>query len=235
MFTFQHFKSTYISDINHALLQRYKIATYDDNITTWLDTQLQLDPRIIFTVLSIPVELRTPFTLTRFIESLKFDHILHTSDRYTAFFGSQAYSYGRIYHHPKPFSDNPVMAGLVGIIHRLFPYIRINSALINYYPTTSSYINFHADDEDTISPDSYIFSITFGYPRALYFRHKFGAKNDCNICTVTPDEWDLLIFSRKSQNIFKHSIPAAVDSVDYSTTTEKLKARLSITFRTLNT
>ena len=175
--------------------------------------------------------------MTRFVESLKFDHVLHTSDRYTAYFGSRTYSYGGIYHHPKPLSDNSLLKGLVDIIHQLFPTIQVNSALINYYPTPSSYINFHADDEESISPDSYIFSITFGYPRALLFRHIYGAKNNFNICTVTPDEWDLLVFSRKSQNKFKHSIPAADYSPDSdistTSTTENLRARLSITFRSL--
>ena len=155
---------------------RYKITTYDDNISTWLDTQLQSDPHIIFTILPIPLELRTPFSLTRFVESLKFDHVLHTSDRYTAYFGSRTYSYGGIYHHPKPLSDNSLLKGLVDIIHQLFPTIQVNSALINYYPTPSSYINFHADDEESISPDSYIFPLHLATQEHYYLDIFMGQK-----------------------------------------------------------
>ena len=213
-------------------MQRCKITTYDDKISTWVDTHLQLDPRFIFTIRSIPSELRTPFCLTQFLETLSFDHALHTSDRYTAYYGTQAYSYGGISHHPKPFTDNSMLTGLINIIHQLFPGIHVNSALVNYYPTPSSCINFHADDEDSIEPNSYIFSITFGGPRALLFRHKYRVNN--NICSVTPNEWDILIFSRNSQNNFKHGILAADDSTFFNSK-ENLKSRLSITFRTLKT
>ena len=104
-----------------------------------------------------------------------------------------------------------------------------NSVLINYFPPysskepTKSHLAMHSDDEDTITAESKIVTISFGASRKVVFE----AKHDK---TESPVELEVrsnsvYVMSRASQNWYKHGVPQPES--------EDTEHRFSITLRSL--
>ncbi len=126
-------------------------------------------------------------------------------------------------HKPNPICNNQLVESICNIVKAMVPDITINSVLINYYPAMSSYIPLHADNEPAILADSYILTLSFGDTRHICFHSFSKAPNE--LCKIELRSWELLLFSRASQNIYKHAVPADVTNYSYG--------RISLTFRCL--
>ena len=109
----------------------------------------------------------------------------------------------------------------------LFPFIKFNSALINYYPNYSSWLALHSDDEDEIDNDSYIITISLGQTRRLVFSTR--QHPPISICNVVVKHRSLVVFSKASQHCFKHGILPFVKG--HNVDNFKDFGRVSITLR----
>jgi len=124
-------------------------------------------------------------------------------------------------HLPVPINSNYFMNKAFNIITRLFPDACINSILVNYYPSSTASMPFHADDEAAIVANSFIFTLSIGDKRDIVFR---DMDRHLEVCRVTLDNTVLLIFSKNSQLSFQHAIPP-------STGLELSTGRISLTLR----
>ena len=120
------------------------------------------------------------------------------------------------------------MAELKRLIEIIFPGVSVNSALINYYPHLNSVLNLHSDDENEIQMNSFIITVSYGTPRKILFATK--EKIPKPIMYVVLNNRSVLIFSRNSQNYFKHGIIADCEPTGHQVTESR---RVSITFRLL--
>ena len=179
--------------------------------------------------------------LDRLTSSLEFDHSFSRTSRFTAFYGCVGYKYGSTEHIARPVNTNPVIYELYKLICGLYPNLEfINSILVNYYPGNSSYLPFHADDEDEIHPESFIFTLSLGSSRQMGFRFA-GSRRA--LCWATLNHGDLIAFSRKSQDVFEHCIRSAVagsqigvrdTDTDGDTAAVLFNYRVSLTFRLMD-
>ena len=164
------------------------------------------------------------FDLEDFSKSLNFDFIF--SNRKTAYFGKYSYSYGHTTHIPKSIDDNEYIRKLFYSFIEIFPYSNVNSVLINCYSNDSSHLPFHADNEIYIANDSYIFTLSLGCDRQICFR---DALSHNSLLKVNLQHGSLICFSKRSQELFEHSILPAC----YKTKAgpQKFAYRISLTFR----
>ena len=82
------------------------------------------------------------------------------------------------------------------------PAPTINACLINRYDSPDSFIPEHQDDEDTIHPESSIFTLSLGAPCTIKFREITTEEESSLHC---PDR-SIYTMSRKSQSFFKHRL-----------------------------
>ncbi len=120
------------------------------------------------------------------------------------------------------------MAELRRLIEIKFPSVSVNSALINYYPHQNSKINLHSDDEDEIQKNSYIITVSFGAQRTILFATKDTTPKP--LMYVLLKNRSVMIFSRNSQNYFKHGIVTDCIAKEQNLTESR---RVSVTFRML--
>jgi len=191
-------------------------------VKIWRSRSLNTDPNIICFKSAVPDRDRIDLSLPVLLESLKFDKWFNNTDRFTAYYGHSPYKYSGTEHKPVSIFENVNILNLYNIIRGLFPNCCGDSILINYYPRGRSFLPFHADDEPEINPMSHIITLSLGGSRRIGFRLKSG--NGPNICTLRLNSWDVLIFSKRSQFMFKHSILKEDHCTD---------ARISFTIRQL--
>ena len=147
-------------------------------------------------------------------------------------FGNHEYKYGSVYHPPLHISNNKYVESIYNNVRELFPTLKFNSVLLNYYPNNHSIINLHADDEPDICPQSYILTLSFGSSRSLTFAHKVSRHI---ICTVNIGHGDFTIFSKLSQSYFIHGIlDTCPDVSTIEPCSRNMYSRLSFTFRNLH-
>lgn len=97
-----------------------------------------------------------------------------------------------------------------------------NYLLLNYYKTGDHYIGYHSDNE-VLSPDDYIVSISLGGDRRFLVREK-SVKEDRTDekYEIVLNSGDLMIMDGTMQKFYKHSVPK---------TTQKVLPRINLTFR----
>lgn len=177
--------------------------------------------------LKIDLRFVPSFSLDDIISSLDFTHTFSHSSRKSIFFGTQPYSYNGGSHLPLSFSDNLFVQEMFIFVSNAFPYLFLNSCLINYYPNSFSTIPFHADDEDCIDYDSFIVTISLGANRNLLFKNKESRCAQKIFCKTELSHGSIVLFSRKSQDYFVHGILPEPDNVSPL-------PRVSATFRKLS-
>ena len=141
--------------------------------------------------------------------------------RQVAYFGSQAYSYGKISHPPKEYPDANFFTEIFEKISNVDPtFTRENfSCMVNYYPTGDSFINQHSDNEWAIDINSNIYTISLGSPRTVKY---INQKGPLDIRLVTLLGGSVSCMSARSQLEWTHGIES-----DPSVT----EPRVSLTFR----
>ena len=142
-------------------------------------------------------------------------------NRRAVFYGDRTYTYSGVTHNPsKPIKENTVLDEIVGMVNDLYPH-GYKSAMIHDYKDGTFSMPHHSDDEAEIEKESIILTLSFGQKRVMNYKSK---TKDYQGCEVTLDNGDILLMSRKSQDIYKHSIVKDPDCKN---------PRLSITLRVL--
>ena len=143
-------------------------------------------------------------------------------NRSAVYYGDQTYSYSGVTHNPKPINDNVVLAKIVGMVNDIYPH-GYKSAMIHQYKDGTYSMPHHSDDEPEIEQDSLIVTLSFGQKRVMNYKSK-SRDYDYDGCEVSLDNGDILLMSRKSQDIYTHAIVEDLDCKN---------PRLSITLRIL--
>ena len=104
------------------------------------------------------------------------------------------------------------------------PSPQVNSLLINKYEGADSYLPKHSDDEETVHPESNIFTLSLGANCTVNFSPVLSNAGDSS-STINCSNRSLYSMSRKSQDFFKHEIRAG--QIQNGT-------RYSLTFRAVN-
>ena len=180
-----------------------------------------------------PQIISSQFDYLDFVSTLQhgFDNFLRMSKRYTIFFGNGNYTYGDVTHSSRPISDNKYISEFMCAITAFFPQYKFNSVLVNFYPHADSHLPFHSDDEPDIIDDSYIVTLSLGTSRFISFRN---SNTKVMLANILLEHGDLLIFSKKSQRLYQHSIRSGNFKFNYSVTSNSpYISRISLTFRTL--
>ena len=185
--------------------------------TSLLSTVSNSDPSIFITA---DHDYVPSFELCTLIESLKFDYNF-LSGRKAQLFGNLPYAYGKVKHFPTKFDANPYIFEMYKYVTTRFPSFELNSCLINYYPSGSTKIPDHSDDEQYIDSNSLILTLSLGAEREMEFKRK---SNDQLLARVKLGNRTLLIFTKNSQFMFTHGIPPQYFLDDYI-------PRVSATFR----
>lgn len=144
-----------------------------------------------------------PFTLQDIVKSLNFSHNFSNSNRFAILFGEKAYHYGCVHHIPLNIVSNSFIEHIYHSTAKIFPWLKFNTVLVNYYPTSKSVINFHSDDEKDIIYNSYILTFSIGATRNLTLAFKHTNKP---IYTAKLENLQYLIFTKISQDYFSHGI-----------------------------
>ena len=107
---------------------------------------------------------------------------------------------------------------------------RPNSVLINYFPgnngldVNETHLAMHSDDESSILADSKIFTLSVGASRKIVFERKHSSETMKEDLEVSNNS--VYIMSRRSQNWFRHGVPAPPPG-------DVIDERFSVTFRCL--
>ena len=135
--------------------------------------------------------------------------------RSTVYFGECDYNYTGKVHKAKEAPDS--ISKVLDMINAKYPSKTINSCLITKYSDDVDFCPPHSDDEDEISPESHIYTVSIGACRKMAFDPVIpdGQGTELDLTAGS-----LLVFSRQSQEAWKHSIPVSPDpcSVRYSFT-----------------
>ncbi|MCP4458442.1 MAG: alpha-ketoglutarate-dependent dioxygenase AlkB, partial [Cytophagales bacterium] len=164
--------------------------------------------------------------LFKSVDIVKLDSQTHYShefnSRSVAYYSELPYVYNGGMHSPCPVSENSYLEQILKHVHKEFPSLTFNSAMITRYNDGSQGIPYHSDNEECIQIGSMICSISLGETRSLQFRSKNRSIDFDSM--VSLGHGDFLFMSQKSQKYFEHSIPK-----DFSN-----NMRISITLREIN-
>ena len=145
-----------------------------------------------------------------------------TLKRKLMYFGEFNYAYSGTSHKA---SEIPApIQNVINKIHEKFPSAqKVNSCLVTLYENGSQYCPPHSDDEPFIGPLSDIYTMSIGATRTMRFNNLDTLSTNKEI-DVPLTDGDLLVFSRSSQDSWKHSITPDADIH---------MPRFSLTFRAL--
>ena len=191
---------------------------------------MTLSPSKDFICFLTPIVFQPRFKLTSLLESLDFDRSFK-SGRKARLFGSEPYGYGNSYHLPLKFTDNLFVSEMFNFVDELFPFLCLNSCLINYYPDarTRSFMPDHSDNEVYIKAHTFIVTISLGSCRNMVFKER---NTGTCLLSIKLKHGDILIFSKESQSRYTHGIPPSVNFSNTETFPSFLP-RISATFRRL--
>lgn len=98
-----------------------------------------------------------------------------------------------------------------------------NACLLNYYPSGSEGMGYHADDEKELGEQPLIAALSLGATRKMLFRHKTARDNPkSNKVDIYLNSGQLIVMAGVTQQYWKHSI---------AKTTTVNEGRISLTFR----
>lgn len=137
-------------------------------------------------------------------------------ERSVTYFGEHDYRYsGKVHEATEP----PASIGnVMALINQQFPNKKVNSCLVTRYVDGNEHCPPHHDDEDEIAPESYIYTLSLGADRHMVFERP--SDPDSNKTSLLLPHGSLLVFSRLSQCVYKHSIPCdpSISTTRYSLT-----------------
>ncbi len=140
-------------------------------------------------------------------------------NRSVKYYSEYPYRYGKTSHMPCDIPEGNYLHTVIEKVKEVYPSIEFNSVLVTKYDNGKSFIPFHADNEEMISPNSTIITVSLGASRTIKFQPKKG--NDGLHVSVNLAHGSAFTMSHDSQSKYVHGIPQ-----DYSN-----QMRISITFR----
>lgn len=146
----------------------------------------------------------------------------HVTTRQIVWMGEENanYHYSGHEHHAIPWSDlmfhmkHKVEEALINIGIK----VDFNSCLLNYYPSGSDGMGYHADDEKELGSQPTIASLSLGATRKFVFKHK---KTQDKI-ELYLESGQLVVMHGDTQKFWKHTITKTKSVSD---------GRISLTFR----
>ena len=97
-----------------------------------------------------------------------------------------------------------------------------NTCLLNYYPTGSDGMGYHADDEPELGPQPIIASLSLGATRKFVLKHKNPPTNAQSKIELHLESGQLIIMRGDTQQYWKHTV---------TKTKTVQQGRISLTFR----
>ena len=170
------------------------------------------------------IEEHTPEFISKELES-ELNSFLDTENFKTIKNGWSAVDYGELYKYtgsPKSEKTPPIpdpIKKVVELICSKFENCDINQCTVNKYVDSSAVLSEHSDGEDTIKPESNIFTVSLGSLRSIIFRDVTTGVEK----VVTPETRSIYIMSQPSQVLWTHRMDAGdprniVKNVRYSLT-----------------
>ena len=129
-----------------------------------------------------------------------------SGNRQVLYFGDVPYSYGKYSkHEATPYPENPLFERIFKEIGaRDTDFTAANfTCLVTMYKDGKSYILPHSDNEDSIDPDSKIYTLSFGETRTLHFNNEKGRLTPTS---SSLEHGSVNIMTRASQDFWKHEI-----------------------------
>ena len=131
-----------------------------------------------------------------------------------------------VFHVKQIIEDKIRTLGIAGHTHSLSDKelpAYFNACLLNYYPSGSEGMGYHADDEKELGAQPLIAALSLGATRKMLFRHKSATqKNSSDKVDLYLSSGQLIVMAGVTQQYWKHSIAK----------TAKVSAgRISLTFR----
>lgn len=135
--------------------------------------------------------------------------------RHTLYFGETDYQYTGKTHKAREAPE--AISKVIDTINSKYPTKQVNSCLVTKYTDDVDFCPPHSDNEDEIAPESHIYTLSIGASRKMSF-HPLNSNGGETEKDLTAGS--LLVFSRQSQESWKHSIPVSPESstVRYSFT-----------------
>ena len=164
-------------------------------------------------------------SVTDFKQQISFRKI---GKREVAHFGPDEYRYSGFVHPP---CDYPTFPAMNTVISRMNDFLPDSagfdkeqwSCLVTLYESGESFIPPHSDNEDTIVPDSEIYTVSIGATRKVVFQNIVGPLQ--NQQEVELVHGSVHRMSQSSQTSWEHSVPPSENPT--------CGPRLSLTFRRL--
>lgn len=160
------------------------------------------------------------FNYTHLDQATSFTHFFAKSRRSAVYYGEHPYSYGGVYHVPKPISENKYLQKILSYLEVVIPGVSYNSAMIHKYESGDAFIPHHADDEEEIVESSEIITISLGESRVIEFKQASSGSTS----SQKLNHGDVFVMNKLTQGLYTHSITEDCNS-------DSLGPRLSITVR----
>ena len=147
-----------------------------------------------------------------------------SGNRQVLYFGSAPYSYGKYAkHEATPYPEHPLFDRIFNEIGARDPEFTKHkfTCLVTMYKDGKSYILPHSDNEDSIDPDSTIYTLSFGDTRTLHFTNEKGRLSPT---ALRLEHGSVNTMTRASQDFWRHEIRPERESAG---------PRISFTFRLL--
>ena len=144
------------------------------------------------------------------------------NNRQVAYYGTHPYSYGSTTHPTQPLQPNSYLLKVAQEVRGHFPEVKFNSVLVTKFGNGNQNLAYHQDNEDSISDDSMILTLSLGDTRPINFRH---LENNGAELSIAPRHGEVYVMSKQSQRYFQHSVPKVPNG----------KPRISLTFRLIGT
>jgi alkylated DNA repair dioxygenase AlkB len=102
-------------------------------------------------------------------------------------------------------------------------FVTFNSCLLNYYPSGSEGMGYHADDEKELGSQPIIAALSLGATRKFVFKHKKNRHENKPVkVELYLESGQLIVMHGETQSHWKHTI---------TKTTTVSEGRISLTFR----
>jgi alkylated DNA repair dioxygenase AlkB/lysophospholipase L1-like esterase len=141
------------------------------------------------------------------------------------------YNYGKVVNKPKPVADHPCISKLMAIVNQ-HPSSTgdMDACLISFFPSDTAALSLHKDDEELISQQSSICTVSFGATRDLEFV-KDGKKTKKRMPDYSADitlpavDGSMNVMKPGAQSVMKHRVKKGLPGSG---------SRFSISFRKIS-
>lgn len=127
----------------------------------------------------------------------------------------ESYNYGSVVNNPSPISKYTNICKLMDLVNRNSSITGdMDCAIISCFTTIKACLSLHSDDEDLISQNSSICTVSFGPPRTLDFVYKSDSdtrrtKKAADFSLPAPHH-SMNVMKPGCQSVLKHRVPEGI-------------------------